>query len=410
MKKKIAIVVAVLFVAMGIGIFATSVQIKDESIKLAIAMELEKITSRLYFWDLQKLRKVETLELRTVGDFSELKYFPNLKSLKVDQKYRFMENPDKEVVKNDQELWNLKNLEYLSLTEVEMKNDNITGVNELKKLKILELRAMKLPENFSLSNKKIENVTITYSNLKNFSFLKSCQQVNKVELTDNQINDISDIAELKNIEYLTLLGNEIVDISALDNLKNLKRLFVNSNKIVNISILKNLKKLEYLSIGNNPLESVSVLRELENISGLEMSELGTISNLVNDVGSCKNLTLLNLSGNEIVDIRELGDLVHLKELSLDDNEISDISPLANMAELDILSLENNQIENLSSLENLKNLTMLDLDYNMITDLEPLKGLVRLEVLEIEGNKINDYSVLQLLPELDERYKAPYVEQ
>jgi Leucine-rich repeat (LRR) protein len=84
------------------------------------------------------------------------------------------------------------------------------------------------------------------------------------------------------------------------------------------------------------------------------------------IENAKNLTGLDLRGNQITDISPLKDLTHLNSLTLWDNEISDIS----------------------ALENLTNLTYLDLDGNNITDITKLKSLTNLEVLYLHDNPID----------------------
>ncbi|HEC87842.1 MAG TPA: hypothetical protein ENI52_00830 [Thermoplasmata archaeon] len=89
-------------------------------------------------------------------------------------------------------------------------------------------------------------------------------------------------------------------------------------------------------------------RNIKNIKGLEY---------------CKNLKVLDLSRNYILDISPLSNLTNLKELSLEVNNISDISPLSDLTNLIYLYLSQNNISDISSLSNLTNLYILYLDYN-----------------------------------------------
>jgi hypothetical protein len=77
---------------------------------------------------------------------------------------------------------------------------------------------------------------------------------------------------------------------------------------------------------------------------------------------------LNLSGNDLVDIRPLSHLLKLKELNLSENNILDTSPLQKLAELQILNLSGNKISacnNIKQLAQLHHLTTLSLVGNPI---------------------------------------------
>src|SRR4028119_1517820 len=68
-----------------------------------------------------------------------------------------------------------------------------------------------------------------------------------------------------------------------------------------------------------------------------------------------SLTGLNLSSNEISDIKPLESLTNLTLLNLSSNEISDIKPLESLTNLNLLDLRNNQISDIKPLESLTNL-------------------------------------------------------
>jgi hypothetical protein len=105
-------------------------------------------------------------------------------------------------------------------------------------------------------------------------------------------------------------------------------------------------------------------RELENLSGmLDMSNQG-IDDL-NGIEACVNLTGLDLSDNELVDITDLGYLTLLEELYLAGNTIMSVD----------------------SLMLLDKLIRLDLSFNDLDDIGPLIGLPKLEFLNIIGNTI-----------------------
>jgi internalin A len=86
------------------------------------------------------------------------------------------------------------------------------------------------------------------------------------------------------------------------------------------------------------------------------------------------LSLLDLTGNQIVDLAPLAELVQLAELHLDSNEISNVTPLASMTGLEFLRLRSNRIVDIMPLTTLAGtLQGLDLGDNQVTDFSPLAG-------------------------------------
>lgn len=87
---------------------------------------------------------------------------------------------------------------------------------------------------------------------------------------------------------------------------------------------------------------------------------------------------LNLSGENIVDIRPLGSLPKLANrmslLDLSNNRIEDLTPLAQIQEIRSLYLQQNRIKDIYPLSNLKVVKNLDLSSNMIVDISPLSSL------------------------------------
>jgi hypothetical protein len=102
---------------------------------------------------------------------------------------------------------------------------------------------------------------------------------------------------------------------------------------------------------------------LEDLEEVEMAEY-EIEQL-DGVELCKYVKILDLSGNNISDIRNLKDLGCLEELDLSYNQVGIIDELMK----------------------LKNLRILDLSNNFVDDLSPLFYLNRLEYLNVIGNAI-----------------------
>ncbi|HEY9599626.1 MAG TPA: leucine-rich repeat protein, partial [Cyanophyceae cyanobacterium] len=111
------------------------------------------------------------------------------------------------------------------------------------------------------------------------------------------------------------------------------------------------------------------------------------------------LTELDLSTNQIIDIKPLSTLTNLTTLDLSDNQIADIKTLSTLTNLTTLDLSNNPIADLKTLSTLTNLRELDLIGNQIADLKPLSTLTNLTTLDLYNNQIADIKPLSTLTNL-----------
>lgn len=105
--------------------------------------------------------------------------------------------------------------------------------------------------------------------------------------------------------------------------------------------------------------------------------------------ACRSLALLDLEGNEIVDLAPLANLPRLQSLDLAGNQIQDVTPLGTLAALQYLRLERNQVCDIGPLAALERLNSLYLSHNQITDIGPVKGLKKLWSLYLDHNQICD---------------------
>ena len=111
------------------------------------------------------------------------------------------------------------------------------------------------------------------------------------------------------------------------------------------------------------LYSYSIRNKIKDLTGLEYA---------------KNLTTLDLRGNQISNISVLSELNNLSYLCLSVNQIDDISPLTGVMNLTVLYLESNRISDISPIGGLTNLQELYLSSNQISDLVTSIGLTNLK--------------------------------
>lgn len=80
---------------------------------------------------------------------------------------------------------------------------------------------------------------------------------------------------------------------------------------------------------------------------------------------CRQVVLLNLSGNGIVDISDLKGLSLIEELYLSDNEIGYIDAVSNLTKLRVIDISNNAVDDLSPLFELPDLEYVNIVGNPI---------------------------------------------
>ncbi len=120
----------------------------------------------------------------------------------------------------------------------------------------------------------------------------------------------------------------------------------------------NALKASYM--GNNDLQlGIADLKSMEE--ELVLCDYG-ISEL-NGLQHCVNITSLNLSYNNILNIYEIKYLSALRELFLSNNCISNIDYMENLSSLEIIDISCNEIENIDVFLSLDNLKFADLRNN-----------------------------------------------
>ena len=82
-----------------------------------------------------------------------------------------------------------------------------------------------------------------------------------------------------------------------------------------------------------------------------------------DLEKLTQLKILDLSSNQLIDLKGLENLAQVKTLNLCFNQLVDVKGLENLMQLKTLSLWNNQLTNVKELEKLTRLEFLDLKDN-----------------------------------------------
>lgn len=175
------------------------------------------------------------------------------------------------------------------------------------------------------------------------------------------------------------------------NLEQALKSFLNKNDDESLT-KEDLESLTDVPLAGKGIKSLQGLEYAVNVKTLDLS-----NNQIEDIkplGKLTKLTDLSLSRNQLNDLSALAGLVNLNTLSISSNKITDLKPLAGLVNLWRLDAANNNIKDLAPLSKLTNLLSLDLSSNQIYDLEPLRNLQNLSYLYLKNNRIWDLEPLQ----------------
>ena len=212
------------------------------------------------------------------------------------------------------------NLEYISLSSLNITNEQLKVISKLTKLNELGLRNMDIDD---------------------ISFLADLDELESLYISDTEVSDLSALSNMTNLKCLVMSSDKIVDLSPLSGLENLEELSLMDNQIINISPLATLKNLRTLDLENNIICDISPLYVLQNLENLDAknNKLESFSGVTN----FESLTELSLSNNKITDISAIRSCPNLKICYLRYNEITDISPFSGLDSFEYINLSNNNI-------------------------------------------------------------------
>ncbi|XP_021077994.1 protein phosphatase 1 regulatory subunit 42 [Mus pahari] len=165
---------------------------------------------------------------------------------------------------------------------------------------------------------------------------QSLKKITHINFSDKNIDSIDDLSLCRNLSVLYLYDNRISQVTNLNYSTNLTHLYLQNNCISCIENLSSLKKLEKLYLGGNYIAVIEGLEGLEELRELhvESQRLPLGEKLLFDPRTlrslAKSLSTLNISNNNIDDIKDLEMLENLSHLIAVDNQlrhVKDLEPL-----------------------------------------------------------------------------------
>lgn len=204
----------------------------------------------------------------------------------------------------------------------------------------------------------------------------------------------ADIIQSSATQNLTTTEDWLPDQQLKDILTRQLGTEVTQQNIQNITSLN----LSYENVTNlKGLEYATNLQSLD-LSGSNISDLTPLQNL-------HQLIFLNLRLNKASTPPDLAPIENLKLQSLnllaDDygNYVSRIMPIRNMTTLSSLELGDNALNDLNIIQNLKNLTYLSLSQNNLQNLDGLSQISNIETLRLGYNKLSNIDQLSKMKHL-----------
>ncbi|XP_045878618.1 protein phosphatase 1 regulatory subunit 42 isoform X2 [Meles meles] len=159
------------------------------------------------------------------------------------------------------------------------------------------------------------------------------KKITHINFSDKNIDAIGDLSPCKNLSVLYLYDNRISQMTNLNYATSLTHLYLQNNCLSCIENLRSLKKLEKLYLGGNYIAVIEGLEGLEGLRELhvESQRLPLGEKLLFDPRTlhslAKSLSILNISNNNIDDIRDLEILENLNQLVAVDNQLLHVKDL-----------------------------------------------------------------------------------
>ncbi|MEE6463827.1 hypothetical protein FKM82_006065 [Ascaphus truei] len=170
-------------------------------------------------------------------------------------------------------------------------------------------------------------------NRKDESLSQQLKRITHLNFSNKNIDDIEDLSLCRNLTVLYLYDNRINQIRNLGFASNLTHLYLQNNCISCIENLTALKRLEKLYLGGNYLTVVEGLEGLEELRELhiESQRLPPGEKLLFDPRTLhclgKSLSVLNISNNNIDELKELAVLENITQLVALDNQLQETKDL-----------------------------------------------------------------------------------
>ncbi len=211
--------------------------------------------------------------------------------------------------------------------------------------------------------------------------------------------NLDGITHFPNLRYLSVNYRALEDISALQNFPGLQGLMLEEcDALDDYGPLASLVNLEWLKIASGSLEEIDFLSSMKRLDSLSIE--GSRVKSLDELKECAGLTLLNLTGNSLLeDYSVIGQLGELEELTLEMGHGGKLPSFEQLTKLERLSLKD--VDDLSPLKDAAGVISLSLERCSGSQLEVVSSMTELDTLKIHrfSTTVESLSPLTGLPKL-----------
>ena len=299
-------------------------------------------------------------------------------------------------------------IEYLDFSEAFQFN--------MTSLKLLDFEKNKISSIQRGFFAKFPNLNVLLLSSNNFNLLKkdyfaNLEMLKYLNLSNNQILTIEDktFEYLGSLVYLNLSANLIYDLSQslFTKLSKLEILILSENKLESIqkNFFDGLYRLKYLDLAQN---QIKFLNKDSFFAIIDLENLYLKSNLINNLNGSlcilKNLTILDLSFNELESFKKEDVISNLTFLDLSLNPLklleSNQKNLYGLKSLKLSSTNSSLISNIN-FELFTQLEELDLSDNLNINTTQINKLLRLRKLNLRNTNSTDCTFFKNLNGIEE---------
>ncbi|KAI9722040.1 MAG: hypothetical protein M1812_002000 [Candelaria pacifica] len=207
-----------------------------------------------------------------------------------------------------------------------------------------------------------------------------CGRLEELDVSDNQIGQLSGAPS--SIRNLKIQRNCLSGLTAWNHLTNLQYLDVSGNEVESLEGFRDLIHLRELRADNNKITSLEGVLDLDGLISLKVRR-NLLESVDFEATELKRLTDLDLSGNELSEVKNLHHLPALVHLGLDDNQIHTLAveQPSTLPTLRSLKLTNNQLRILD-ISAMPDLRILYVDRNKLSHIRGIQRAKHLDSISI----------------------------
>ncbi len=177
---------------------------------------------------------------------------------------------------------------------------------------------------FKLEKEKLTALDLTKTNVTEFSFIQSMQQLKVPDLRGLPIRDLTPLKGVP-LQTLGIEDTPVEDLTPLRGMR-LERLYVNNTKVRDISALSGMP-LKLLNLYGTAVEDLNPLKEMKQLQFLWLNKTP-----VSDISSLSNcpLTSLTLHKTQVKDLSPLSTIKTLERLHIAETPVHDLAPIKDL--------------------------------------------------------------------------------